>query len=206
MSEHFGTFLIAAILLNVAPGPDHIYILSRTLAQGRLYGFISSFGVCSGALIHVLAAAFGFSLIIQSSPIAYSVLKYTGAFYLLWLGIKAFKVDTFKLDQNADSKNPPTLLKVYLQGIMVDVLNPKVAIFFLVFLPPFIPDNTSYRLGIFIFLGSIVVFIGILYEAFLIIFSDYFLGNLLKNSKMVHYLNYVMGLIFICIAVNFAFF
>ncbi len=206
MIEHFGTFLIAAILLNVAPGPDHIYILSRTLAQGRLYGFISSFGVCSGALIHVLAAAFGFSLIIQSSPIAYSVLKYTGAFYLLWLGIKAFKVDTFKLDQNADSKNPPTLLKVYLQGIMVDVLNPKVAIFFLVFLPPFIPDNTSYRLGIFIFLGSIVVFIGILYEAFLIIFSDYFLGNLLKNSKMVHYLNYVMGLIFICIAVNFAFF
>src|SRR3546814_14309790 len=87
--EQFLIFLAAAVLLNVSPGADHVFILTRTIAQGRLAGFLSSWGVCTGAMIHVLAAAFGISAILAALATAFTVVKPAGAAYLIWLGFRA---------------------------------------------------------------------------------------------------------------------
>ena len=162
MTEHLAAFIGVALLLNISPGPDQIYVLGRTLAQGRFVGFVSSWGVCSGAFVHVFAAAFGFSLIIKSSPTAYAVLKYAGAAYMVWLAINTLRHNVLNISK--DTSAPKSLGKVYLQGILVDVLNPKVAIFFLAFLPQFVSPaigNVPWQmiqLGLAFMVVTIVVF------------------------------------------------
>lgn len=206
MVENLPAFLLAAFLLNASPGPDQAYVLSRTLAQGRLVGFISSWGVCSGALLHILAAALGFSLILRSSPVAYALLKYLGAAYLLWLGIKTFRRKEARANQAPTPPGCFSLGKVYAQGILVDLFNPKVALFFLAFLPQFIPPGQAGRAGIFVLLGVVVVAIGLVCEAALIMLAQHILGRSLQKSRAAVYLNHMLGLVFVGMAVNFAFF
>lgn len=206
MINNLPAFIFAAILLNISPGPDQAYILSWTLAQGRLVGFVSSWGVCSGALVHIFAAALGFSLILQSSSAAYALLKYLGAGYLLWLGIKAFRHNRVHAGKNAGAPEQMSLGRVYVQGILVDLLNPKAALFFLAFLPQFIPPGQPNHVVAFIFLGSAVVAVGLVCEAALVVLTQHILGRSLQNSKAATYLSYMMGLVFLSLAVNFAFF
>ena len=204
MVNNLPGFLLAAFLLNIAPGPDQAYILSRTLAQGRFVGLVSSWGVCSGAMIHVVAAALGFSLILQSSPAAYALLKYAGAVWLLWLGLKSFRRETFQINADPAAQGRPPLGRIYAQGIMVDLLNPKVALFFLAFLPQFIPAESPQRTALFIVLGGAVVAMSLICEAALIVVSQRIMGKSLQNSRAAAYLNYLMGLVFVALAVNLA--
>ena len=204
MIENFPAFIGVALLLNLSPGPDQIYVLGRTLAQGRFVGFISSWGVCSGAFVHVFAAAFGFSLVIKSSPMAYAVLKYAGAAYMLWLAISTLRHNALQIGE--DNTGEQSLGRVYLQGILVDLLNPKVAIFFLAFLPQFIPANSPTQVSSFILLGAIVILIGLIWEGLLVIFSDLILGRFLQNPVLVKYLNFTMAAVFMGLAVHIAFF
>ena len=204
MVNNLPAFLLAAFLLNIAPGPDQAYILSRTLAQGRFVGLVSSWGVCSGALIHVVAAALGFSVILQSSPTAYTIMKYLGATWLLWLGVKSFRRETFQINAGVAVQARPPLGRIYAQGIMVDLLNPKVALFFLAFLPQFIPAESPQRTALFIALGGAVVAMSLVCEAMLIVISQRILGKSLQNSRAAAYLNYLMGLVFVGLAVNLA--
>lgn len=206
MLENLLPFCIAAVLLTVSPGADQIYIVSRTLAQGKLVGLVSSWGVCTGAAIHILAAAFGFSVIIQSSAFAYSLLKYLGAGYLVWLGIQAFRHRAVHVGAPGIQKEKPSLMSVYMQGIMVDVCNPKVALFFLAFLPQFIPEDEPDRIAAFLMLGSIVLIIGLLWEALLVFFTNRILGRLLQSSRAVSFLNYAMGTVFLGLALHIIFF
>ena len=204
MINNLPAFLLAAFLLNIAPGPDQAYILSRTLAQGRFVGLVSSWGVCSGAMIHVVAAALGFSLILQSSPAVYALLKYLGAAWLLWLGLKSFRRETFQITADSARQGRPPLGRIYAQGIMVDLFNPKVALFFLAFLPQFIPAESPQRTVLFIALGGVVVVMSLICEAALIVISQWILGKSLQNSRAAAYLNYMMGLVFVALAVNLA--
>lgn len=205
-ADSFIPFILAATVLTVSPGPDHIYILSRTLGQGRMVGFASSWGVCAGAAIHVLAAAFGFSLIIQTSALAYALLKYLGAAYLVWLGFNALRNKAlFPPDIVSDGRRS-SLRAAFLQGIMVDVCNPKVALFFLAFLPQFIAPAAPDREIQFMVLGAVVILMGLVWEAVLIFFADRILSGLLKNSKAAHYLNYGMGAVFLGLALHVLFF
>lgn len=205
MIENFPAFLLAAFLLNIAPGPDQAYILGRTLAQGRFVGLVSSWGVCSGAFIHVVAAALGFSLILQSSPLAYALLKYTGAAWLLWLGLKSFRQGTFRVNEAGAEQARASLRRVYAQGILVDLLNPKVALFFLAFLPQFIPPGHPNRASLFIVLGALVIAMGLVCEAALVVLSQRILGKSLQSSRAAIYLNYALGLVFIGLGLNFVF-
>ena len=204
MTEHLAAFIGVALLLNISPGPDQIYVLGRTLAQGRFVGLVSSWGVCSGAFLHVFAAAFGFSLIIKSSPTAYAALKYAGAAYMVWLAINTLRHNVLSISK--DDSAPKSLGKVYLQGILVDVLNPKVAIFFLAFLPQFIPANSPSQVSSFIILGTIVILIGLVWESLLVFFSDLVLGRFLQKPALVKILNYIMAAVFLGLAVHVAFF
>ncbi|HHI71584.1 MAG TPA: LysE family translocator, partial [Rhodobacteraceae bacterium] len=134
---HWTGFLMAAIVLNLAPGPDIAFILGQTVRGGRKSGFAAMAGIWTGAFGHVLMAAAGLSAILATSAVAFSMVKWAGAVYLIWLGIQAIRSGGGKFIAE-DVKTTPSLLPIYRQGMIVALLNPKVAIFFLAFLPQFV--------------------------------------------------------------------
>ena len=128
-------FLTTSLALIVAPGPDNILVLTRGIAQGRMAALVSASGASVGLVIHSVFAAVGLSAILQQSATAYSIVKYVGAAYLIYLGIKALlDKESFAV---AEETAPARLRSIFLQGVASNVLNPKVALFFLAFLPQF---------------------------------------------------------------------
>ena len=141
-------FLSAAILLAISPGPGIFYVMTRSLKGGRLEGMASAFGTALGGIFHVFAAAFGLSALLASSAFAFTVIKYAGAIYLVYLGLKTLTADVVT--------NEAASGHAFYQGITVEALNPKTALFFLAFIPQFIhPDGSVFWQ--FILLGSISV-------------------------------------------------
>ena len=126
-------FMVAAGIVVAIPGPNHLYIITRSVSQGRSAGLTSAAGVETGTLVHIAAAALGLSSIIASSALAFSVIKYAGATYLIYLGLRTLLRRPKPLDQQIGSRSADPLPKVYREGILVNVLNPKVALFFLRF-------------------------------------------------------------------------
>ncbi|HUN86187.1 MAG TPA: LysE family translocator [Terracidiphilus sp.] len=146
----FLIFLVAALVLAVTPGPGIFYVLARTLAGGRREGILSSLGTFLGGLIHVLAAAFGLSAILAASATAFSMVKYAGALYLLWMGIMMIRARNVHFDADAP---PVPSLHVFRQGVLTEVLNPKTALFFLSFLPQFVNPRLGHAMLQFLVLG-----------------------------------------------------
>jgi threonine/homoserine/homoserine lactone efflux protein len=145
-------FMAAALALNLSPGPSILYILSRSVGQGREAGIVSVLGLATATLIHAVAMALGLSTLLVYSPLAFAVIKYLGAAYLIYLGVSALLArGTFHAATTA-SAAPLSLGAVYRQGVVTDLLNPKVAIFFIAFLPQFVdPSVGSPTLQIFFF-------------------------------------------------------
>jgi len=130
-------FALAAVLLTVTPGPAVLYIVARSISQGRAAGVVSCLGIAAGGLVHVVAAAAGLSAILATSALAFDAVKYAGAAYLVWLGVRRLLRSAEPVQDDGDAARPP-LLSVFYQGLMVNVLNPKTALFFLAFLPQFV--------------------------------------------------------------------
>ncbi len=147
-------FALAAGVLVAIPGPNHIYIVTRSIAQGRTVGLASAFGVETGTLVHISAATIGLSALIASSAMAFDTLRYAGAAYLAYLGIRALLRDE-RLDVEGPAAERPSLRRAYLDGILVNVLNPKVALFFLAFLPQFVDQSRPASTQILV-LGLVV--------------------------------------------------
>jgi len=152
-------FLGASVALTIAPGPDNIFVLTQGIARGRKSAIITALGMCSGISVHTTAAAFGISAIFYSSAVAFNLVKYAGAAYLLYLACKTLKErSAVKLPAASDS-GPMALFR---RGFIMNVLNPKVAMFFLAFLPQFVTADTRYfplrmlLLG-FIFMAQAVI-------------------------------------------------
>lgn len=144
-------FLLAAIAIAVVPGPSELYIVTRSGDQGRRAGFASAFGVEAGSLVHVAAAVIGISALVASSAAAFSVVKYVGAAYLVYLGIRMLASRSHA--EAVAPRSPRSLHRTFLQGMVVQVLNPKAALFFLAFLPQFVdPGRGSVALQT-LFLG-----------------------------------------------------
>src|SRR5260221_3389893 len=136
-------FMVSALVLNLSPGPSILYILSRSIGQGREAGLVSVLGLGTATLIHAMAAAFGLSTLFVYSPVAFAVVKYLGAAYLIYLGVSVFlSRGTFHAAAAANA-TPPSLGAVYRQGVVTDLLNPKVALFFISFLPQFVDPSAS---------------------------------------------------------------
>ena len=133
--EHFEMFLLAGILLNLTPGSDTIYILSRSIAQGKRAGIYSVLGISSGVAVHTTLAALGLSVILSTSALAFMAVKITGALYLGYLGLTTLLSKENKL--MSLTEQVMTRKEIYLQGLLTNILNPKVALFFLSFLPQF---------------------------------------------------------------------
>jgi threonine/homoserine/homoserine lactone efflux protein len=154
-AHRFSLFLGAATLLAVAPGPGMLYVLARTLGGGRREGVLSCLGTFLGGLTHVIAAATGLSLVLATSATAFAVVKYAGAAYLIYLGVRM--ILSAREDQEAEIKIPQVPRNPFWQGIATEVLNPKTAIFFLAFIPQFVNRASGGVFWQFLLLGSVAV-------------------------------------------------
>ena len=166
-------FMLATLGLAFAPGPGMLYVLSQTMSGGKSAGLASTLGASLGGIFHVFAAAFGISAILASSALAFSLVKYLGAAFLIYLGIKmlysAYKGNSIKVqvskERNVNFKS------VFLQGILAEALNPKTAIFFLAFIPQFVSVNQGGVFGQFVLLGMIVVVVNAIPDLMIVLFS-----------------------------------
>lgn len=147
-------FLTAALVLAVTPGPGIFYVLARSLAGGRREGVLSSLGTFVGGLVHVVAAALGVSAVLAASAVAFAIVKYAGAAYLIWLGAQMIRSRDVPVDAETDAA---PRRNAFAQGITTEVLNPKTALFFLSFIPQFIHADRGHVLLQFLVLGTISV-------------------------------------------------
>ena len=182
--ENYVGFILVGILLNLTPGSDTIYILSRSIAQGKKAGIVSVLGIETGCLVHTICAAFGLSLILTSSAKLFMLVKYIGAGYLIYLGIKMF-FERSPIFENSDvSFERSDLLRIYRQGVVTNVLNPKVALFFLCFLPQFINPENVYGPLPFLILGGTFMATGVLWCLFLA-YAAAIMTNTLRNNETI---------------------
>ena len=202
-SSYWLIFFSAAIAINISPGPDMIYIVSRTIAQGRKIGFASSLGVCTGALVHIFAAALGLSAILATSVFAFSVVKHVGAAYLVYLGIKALRSKGMTFDVPVGNLSS-TPWKAYRQGALVDILNPKVAIFFMAFLPQFVRPEFGHTSVQIIGLGILVILTAIVVEFSIVLTAAQTTSFFRKNRRFSVWLDRVLGSVLIGLAIRLA--
>lgn len=201
--HHFETFLISGIILNITPGSDTIFILTRSIAQGRSAGIISALGIGTGNLVHTFLAAFGLSYVISTSPLIFSIIQYAGAGYLVYLGITMLRM---KVNSTAALKTEEqqSLATIYRDGVVTNVLNPKVALFFLAFLPQFISPESVNNFIPFILLGITFTTTGTLWCLVLAIFASCLFASLKQHPTWNKNMNRFCGIVMIALGLKLA--
>jgi RhtB (resistance to homoserine/threonine) family protein len=199
----FGLFLAAGILLNLTPGPDTVYILGRSIAQGREAGVASALGISLGSIFHTCAAALGLSAILATSAIAFGAIKLLGGVYLIFLGIKMI-LDRRKRLSLPSHFRRRTTIAAFRQGILTNVLNPKVALFFLAFLPQFIDPASNAKVAAFILLGLTFVTTGTIWCLILAWFASVFSERLRRSEIISQWLNRTAGALFVFLGLRLA--
>lgn len=195
-------FAGAGLLLNVTPGPDLLYILGRSVSQGRQAGLLSALGIGAGCLFHVTAAALGVSALVLAVPVAYDVVRWAGALYLVWLGVKALRSQGSSLEVQALEATSPR--RVFVQGVITNALNPKVALFFLAFLPQFADPTRGPLAPQLLLLGAIFTVNGTLVCLVFALFAAR-LGEWLKTRYGVtRLLDRATGGLFIALGLRLA--
>ncbi len=197
-------FIVASIALCIAPGPDMIFILGRTLAQGRKAGIMAAIGINVGGYVHLFAAALGLSAILAASALAFTIVKWAGAAYLIYIGIQVLRSKQGALVINNDGAPAQKYGRIFWQGFLSDVLNPKVAIFFLAFLPQFVNLHNGHYTAQILLLGLTTNVIAIIINLLIVYFASLLTGRLRKNQKITAWLNRIMGLIFISLGLKLA--
>lgn len=199
--SHFEVFLMTAILLNMTPGTDTMYIVSRSISQGRTAGIYSALGISAGVVVHTLLAAFGLSVILTQSAFLFQSIKIAGAIYLAYLGMKMVIVKS----NGSNQKSLPfhSNKKIFFQGMITNVTNPKVALFFLAFLPQFVHAGAGVANPIpFIILGLTFTLTGGTWSLLTAYFSSMATTKLRKNVKVGTALNRLTGIVFIGMGIS----
>lgn len=193
------TFMLAAGLLIVVPGPAVLYIVARSIDQGRLAGIVSVLGIALGAVVHSLAAAVGITAVLAASALAFSTVKYLGAAYLIYLGITTLMKKPER--QETIAVEPKPLWQIFRQGFVVNLLNPKTALFFLAFLPQFAdPARGSVPLQTFM-LGLIFVTIALLSDGIYALLAGQLGGWLKQSQTFQQRQRYFSGSVYIALGV-----
>lgn len=200
---HWSTFFVAAVLLNLSPGPDIAFILAQTAKNGQRSGFAAMFGVWSGAFLHVLLAAIGLSAILATSATAFTFVKWIGAIYLIWLGIQAIRSDGASYSSDTEVEQLSNI-KIFQQGALVAALNPKVAIFFLAFLPQFVVDGAGSASAQLFLHGSLIIVVAAFIEPPLVILGAKLTKYLSQNSRVAAWMDRGLGALFIGLGVRLA--
>jgi threonine/homoserine/homoserine lactone efflux protein len=197
-------FTLAVFLLNATPGVDMLYTASRTLTGGWRAGVAASLGVCAGCVVHTLAAAFGLAALMAVSAWAFAVVKWAGAAYLVWLGVGMLRQAWHgAAGASAAAAAPAPLGAVFRQGLLTNVLNPKVALFFLAFLPQFIAPDAPHKTLAFLALGTWAIVQGLLFLLALVVVTAA-LRRLGGSPRLARALNAAGGLLFLGLAVRLA--
>ncbi len=193
---------MASVALALAPGPDNIFVLTQSALHGRKAGFLVTIGLCTGLLVHTAAVSLGVAAIFQTSTIAFNILKIVGAVYLLFLAWQAFQAGAEKLNETGESSMD--WRKLYSRGVIMNITNPKVAIFFLAFLPQFAdPSRGSVTIQMLMFGGLFIIMTLLIFSA--IAWSAGFLGEWLKESvKAQIIMNRITGTVFTGLALRLA--
>ena len=195
-------FLAATIALAIAPGPDNIFVLTQSALYGRTAGVLVTLGLCTGVIVHTGAVALGVAAVFSTSALAFNVLKILGAGYLLYLAWQAFRAGVSQIDDGTGEVL--NRRQLYFRGVIMNITNPKVAIFFLAFLPQFAdPERGSLPLQIFL-LGAMFVLSALLVFGGIAWFAGY-LGDWLRRSKRAQLvMNRVAGTVFAALALRLA--
>jgi len=201
--HHFGLFVVAGILLNLTPGPDTVYILGRSIAQGRAAGIASALGISAGSIFHTTAAALGLSAILASSSIAFGAVKLLGGAYLIFLGIKMILNRERELSLPSNFRRL-TNAAAFRQGILTNVLNPKVGLFFLAFLPQFIDPASGMKVLAFLLLGFTFVTTGTIWCLIIACFASAFSKRLRTNETIGLWLSRAAGALFVFLGLRLA--
>lgn len=200
---HWATFFVAAFLLNVSPGPDIAFILGHTARGGRRQGLAAMFGLWAGAFCHVVFAAIGLSAIVATSATAFSLVKWAGVAYLAFLGVSALRSKASAFDvktTHAESR----LSAVFLQGMLVDILNPKVAIFFLAFLPQFVVDGAGPVPLQLLLHGVLIIVVAATVEPLVVLGGAWLTARLRASTRLALWLDRSLGALFLGLAVKLA--
>ncbi|WP_319763215.1 LysE family translocator [Maridesulfovibrio sp.] len=200
---HWTTFLIAALLLNIAPGPDMAYILSHTITGGKKAGFAAMFGIWSGAFLYVSLTALGLAAIVAASATAFSIVKWVGVIYLFWLAFGAFRSKGSLLDINKESTSPNTGA-IFKQGVLIHLLNPKVATFFIAFLPQFVVKGAGPVWAQLMLHGTLIIVTAAFVEPPLIYAGDRITGRLRESQKLQRWLDRALGSVFVAFGIKLA--
>ncbi len=204
----FGTtdialFVVSGLLLNIAPGPDTLYILGRSASQGWRGGALAALGIGAGLLVHTFAAAVGLSALLAASATAFTILKWVGTAYLVYVGVSLFHASP-ALQVSGPAPHAIKLKSVFLQGVLTNVLNPKVALFFLAFLPQFVDPGASSKALAFLFLGVVFIFNGTLWNLFIAWSAARAARRIDRYGRCARWLNRVVGATFIYLGIRLA--
>jgi threonine/homoserine/homoserine lactone efflux protein len=200
--ETIVAFVLASVVLSLVPGPDNIFVMTNSALKGWKAGFYITLGLCTGLIGHTILVAIGVSVIFQTSTLAFKGLKIVGACYLIYLGWLSLKSKELTIDSNdAESVNR----SYYITGIVMNLTNPKVALFFLVFLPQFInPINGSVTIQIFI-LGFLFIFSALFVFSSIAFLGSFLEGYLKKSSTINKNINKLAALVYFALAINLFF-
>jgi threonine/homoserine/homoserine lactone efflux protein len=216
---HFPFFVAAVFLLNVTPGPDTAYIVGRSVAQGRGAGLMSALGICTGCCVHSVACAFGLTALLAASATAFTVIKFAGAIYLIYLGVRLAFASPAKAPaqqgiqgaQGAQgeasrlaAQTARSLKQLYLQGFWTNVLNPKVVLFFVSFFPQFVSGETGHKALAFLTLGGVFVAMSVIWCVFLVWVASSVTRGLGGKPVVKKWLDRVVGSAFVGLGLRLA--
>jgi RhtB (resistance to homoserine/threonine) family protein len=207
--QHLPWFVLAGVLLNLAPGPDSLLVMSRSAAHGWRAGSAAAMGICAGTFVHIFAAALGLSALLATSAVAFAVVKYLGAVYLLYIGIKMLfgKPSTPASPAGAATHQPQVRwshAQIFAQGFLTNVLNPKVALFFVAFVPQFIAADSPDKAAAFVLLGVIFNTTGTLWCHILALLTAFASARLRASARLAQWLQRAIGAMFISFGVRLA--
>lgn len=201
--DNFYLFIISASIFIITPGIDTVFVINKSLSNGTKSGIYASIGICCGILVHTIFASLGLSIILAKSAIAFSLIKYLGAVYLIYLGVNALRSKNNSLDFSKVEKKENSNWNDFRTGIITNVLNPKVALFFLSFFPQFIniENNSAVQ---FTILGLSYGMLGMIWCFFLAYFSSLFSSKIKGSPKFSIFLNKFSGIVYILMGLKIA--
>jgi threonine/homoserine/homoserine lactone efflux protein len=198
-------FVLSGLLLNVTPGPDTLYIVGRSTAQGWPAGAVAALGIGAGALVHVCAAALGLSAILAASAAAFTAVKIVGAAYLVYVGISLIRSKSAAQKPAIASGNRPASMRgIFFQGFLTNVLNPKVALFFLAFLPQFVSSDAPSKPLAFLFLGAVFDFNGTIWNLLIAWSTARISSRLGTGEQFKTWFNRCVGGLFVFVGIRLA--
>ncbi len=196
-------FIIAGLLLNITPGSDMLYILTNSFQKGLKAGIIATFGISTGCLFHVLLAVLGLSTLLQNSPTAFLIVKYLGSIYLIYLGLMMLikKDKKLEIKEKLDKKS---IKETFIKGVLINALNPKIAIFFVTFLPQFVDVNSETKSLALLILGLIFIIFGTIVNIIIAYFAIKGSSKLSFNKFFEKFIKKIVGVLFISFGIKLA--